>query len=582
MYFNSRPEKWAATFGLVLVTSATCWGQVSANRKDSAPASKKETRSLTELERRGLENLDRIALESRQLDNSAIRTELQSLIGDALWDFDKVHARNIFRDAFKNARAIQDPRRATVAQTQVVKRVWTRDRTLAEELMKQLADSKTDTKTDPKGDFGVANQFGMKASPVNQQKLELARELLDVDTGGAAELIGTSLQHDMSFPGINLLAQLRTRDPAAADVIFQRAIQQLPKMPDTSGIMAAIAMGDYLAPSCALCSPSTNPPSASIYYNAALAVLRRSLGQTIAPPPIKSDLQDRLAQYFHEMQATLAVSLSRFAGPADLPELEAIYQQQVQTLEPLKRTKLEALKSMQRSPDKFEELRQNAETIPDMDQRDQAILTLVEGALRQNPGNERMSKLAELVDKMQSGDVRDRALALLQQFEINKLIRASRFDEAFALGSKLPNASIRGQALRELSLAVTRTGSLTVSDKDVLSAALEALDKADSSIEKARLLFRITSDFVNLRDYEKAFGALQYSTASLGSLKRDEFEDANTAPSPNSVFDYHNSFGRLGNVDFDRTMFLAQNIKWREFRLAAEIATCQSVLSKKP
>ncbi|HEX7722340.1 MAG TPA: hypothetical protein VF397_09290, partial [Pyrinomonadaceae bacterium] len=111
--------------------------------------------------------------------------------------------------------------------------------------------------------------------------------------------------------------------------------------------------------------------------------------------------------------------------------------------------------------------------------------------------------------------------------------------------------------------------------------ALEAINKADASIERSRLMFKITSDFVNAKDYERAFGALQYSASSLAPLKKDDFEQTTKAPVPNSLFEYRNTFGRLGTVDFDRAMFLAQGIKWREFRLAAEIATCQSVLSKK-
>src|SRR4051812_2997882 len=199
------------TFVLVLGMGSASQGQTSAGRSQNRKDTKK-LQALTEMERRGLENLDRVALEARQIDNVAIRTELQSLIGDALWDFDKLHARSIFVDAFKNACAIPDKRQATVAQTQVLERVWARDRALAEDLMKQLADQKEDTKNDPHGDFGVATQFGMKASSVNQQKLELARELLDLDSRASAELIGISLQNDVTFPGINLLAQLRAID----------------------------------------------------------------------------------------------------------------------------------------------------------------------------------------------------------------------------------------------------------------------------------------------------------------------------------------------------------------------------------
>src|SRR5207248_8906236 len=121
MYFSSQLERCLVAVLLSIAIATTCLGQASAGRNENQKGAKKETRPLTEIERRGLENLDRIALEARQLDNAAIRTELQSLIGDALWDFDKLHARNIFLDAFKNARAIEDNRKDAVAKNYVIK-----------------------------------------------------------------------------------------------------------------------------------------------------------------------------------------------------------------------------------------------------------------------------------------------------------------------------------------------------------------------------------------------------------------------------------------------------------------------------
>src|SRR5436190_3414009 len=582
MCFDLKFQRCLVAVGMALVMSTVSLGQVSAGRNDNKKPVGKDARSLTEIERRGLENLDRIALEARQIDNSAIRTELQSLIADALWDFDRPHARDIFLDAFRNARALADKGQAAVAQTQVIKRVWVRDHAWAEELMKQLPVTNPDTKNDPQGDFGLSSQFGMKsASPVNQQKLELARELLETDSSAAGDLIGASLKNDVNFAGVNLLAQLRAKNPAAADGIFERAVQQLPTMTQPAGIMTAIAMGDYLAPSCGFCSTAADAPPAGAYYASALKMLRSSLGQPIAPPPVKRELQDRLAQYYHEMQATLALTLSKFAGPTDLPQLEAIYQQQVQNLEPLKQRKLELLHNMQQSSDRFEDLRKTADTISDSDERDQAMLTLVQGAMAQNPSDERLAKLAELIEKIQSRDIHDKAWTLLKRLEVTRLTRAGKFDDAYALAIRLTDDTIRAQALRELALAVAQKGSQTLTSEAVLSSAIEALNKADDSIEKSRLMFRLTADFVNLKNYERAFDALRSSTAIMASLKREDFDDTNKSPAPNSIFDYRSTFGRLGSVDFDRAMFLAQAIKWREFRLAAEIATCQSVLGKK-
>jgi len=114
----------------------------------------------------------------------------------------------------------------------------------------------------------------------------------------------------------------------------------------------------------------------------------------------------------------------------------------------------------------------------------------------------------------------------------------------------------------------------------LLVDALESLQKSDASIERAQISFKVASDFVNLKDYDHAFDALQFSSGSLTQLTRSDFEQTGRDSVPNSLFDYGGTFGRLGKVDFDKSLFVAQGIKWREFRLAAQIATCRSVLSR--
>ena len=562
----------------VLSNSCICGAQVPTKTTKGG----KKTPALTATQQRALENLDRIALEARQIDNAAIRTDLQSLIGDALWDFDTANARNIFIDAFKNARNIEDKRKAAAVQTAVIKHIWTRDRALAETLMKQLADVDPQKTEAASGDFGLAAEFGMKSGdPSSQQKLELARSLLEDNSGAAAELIAASLQNEVNFAGINLLSQLRPKDPELANSIFRDALNQLTNLPTTGAVMAAIAMGNYVTPTCTLCSQTAPVSSlAGPYYQAGLQVLRRSVGQTYTPPPVRRDLQDRLVQYFHEMQALLALTLTRFAGPSDIPALESIYRQQSQTLEPSKQQKLQALQQMQKVTNKLDDLVDKAEKVPDQEQRDKALFSLVTAAVRQRSVGDSLTDLEATVEKIQSKELHDKAWSLIKSGEVEQLIQTGQLDGAYTLASKLPDPTIRAKALRNVSRAVARNGSQVLRSSDVLAQALESLGKAEVAIETVQLMFNISSDLVNLKDYEGAFKALEVATQSLGKLKKTDFEQTNTEAVPFNLFDYRNTFGRLGTVDFDRTMFVAQTIKWREFRLAAEIAACRSILSR--
>jgi hypothetical protein len=582
MKYHSRSPISLAAISLSLIVSGTSLAQNSNPKKGVRPETKKSAPALSLAQQRGLENLDRIALEARQVDNPAIRAGLQALIGDALWDFDKPNARNIFVDAFKNARSLEDHREAAAVTTIVVKHVWTRDRALAEELIKQLSDNK-----DPKGheshDFGISSQFGMQSSdPSVQQKIDLARNLVAEDPAAAADLIEKTLEREVSFAGIATLNQLKTSDPEKANRIFVRALGQLQSLPPTAAVLAAIAMADYISPTCTVCQQqSSDPAQTQNFYAAGLQTLRRSLGESFAPPPVKRELQDRLVQYFHQMQATLALTLSRFAPPADLSELQAIYRAQMQTLEVRKQQTLQGLEQAQKAPDKLAELIQKVESITDQEQRDIGMYNLITVALRQELTDDLLKRLEDKAEAIESKSLHDKAWSLLKLREIEKLTKAADFDRAHILSVKLPDPTIRAKALRGLSSAVTRKGSNTLHSPGLLSEALESLNQADTSIERSQILFKITGDFVNLKDYDRAFGALQLSTGSIGQLEKKDFAEMTREAVPNSLFDYNGTFGRLGSVDFDKSMFLAQGIKWREFRLAAEIATCRSVLNRR-
>lgn len=581
MKFNSYSRTWMAVIALLLVGSSMCRAQSMSRQKGVQQGAKKPAPALSSAQQHGLENLDRIALEARQIDNAAIRTELQALIGDALWDFDKPNARSIFVDAFKNARTIENKREAAAVETQVVKHVWARDRALAEVMMKELSDSKDQKSAASTGDFGVSSQFGMQSSdPGNQQKLSLARELLEEDPGAAAQLIEKSMEREVTFAGITALNQLKTSDQETANRIFIRAVGQLQSMPSTAAVPAAIAMADYVSSTCSVCPlRSVDPTITGDYYTAALQMLRRSLGESFTPPPVKRDLQDRLVQYFHEMQAMLALTLGRFAKPGDIDELQTIYQQQMQVLEPRKQQTLQALEKAQKAPDKFEDLFSQVESIADQEQRDSGLYNLVVLALRRDLTEERLGKLEERIQKIESTNLHDKALSLLRVREVEKLTKADNFDQAHIQCIKLPDATIRAKALRAISIAIAKKGSKTLRTSDLLVEALASLNKAEASIERSQILFKIANDFVGLKDYDLAFDALRSSSESLAQLKEGDFAETGRETAPNSLFDYSGTFGRLGDVDFDKAMFLAQGIKWREFRLAAEIATCRSVLN---
>jgi hypothetical protein len=555
--------------------------QAQIPNRQSGQTKTKPVPALSPIQKRGLETLDYLSQEARQINNPAIRADLQALIADAFWDFDKPTAKNIFIDAFKNARTLEDQNEARVVQTEILKYVWRRDRSLADELMKQL--SATGKETDaPARDFGLSKQFGMQNSdPAVQQRLDLAKDLIENDSAAAAELIRYSLEREVSFAGISQLTQLKDRDQEAANRIFDRAVSRLQSMPSSSALTAAIAMADYVSSTCTLCAQKPLEPTTSgNYYPTALRILRRSLTDVPAPLPLGRELQERVLQYFHEMQALLALTLTRFAGPTELSELQTTYRERVQTLTPLKQRAMQAVEQQQRASDRFENLFHQAESIAEPGQRDIALSNLVQFVLRQDLDEELLRRLEEKIRLIDSKGLQDKAWSLLKIREIEKYIKGSDFEPAHIAALKLPDPLVRAKALRLLSSAVTKKGSDSLVSSDLLAEAFEALKKGDASIERSQMMFKIASDFINLKDYEHSFDVLEFSAGTLGQLQKSDFEQTNRNAIPNSLFEYSGTFGRLGKIDFDKTLFVAQSITWREFRLAAGIATCRSVLSR--
>jgi hypothetical protein len=472
----SRPRVYLLIICSILMGVPALIVSAQTSNRENTRQKKKDVPVLSPLQQRGLETLDGLSLEARHIENAAIRADLQALIGDALWDFDKPNARNIFIDAFKNARTLEDEDEARAVQTQILKHVWRRDRSLADELMKQLAAGKTQKTSEAGAASALSSQFGMQASdPAIQQKLDLAKNLLEDDPAAAANLIGDSLKREVSFTGINQLSQLKLKDPETANRIFDRALSQLPSMPTSSALTAAIAMADYLSPNCALCAQKTfDPAVADVYYTSALRTLRRSLGEGPGAIPLKPEVQQKVIQYFHEMQALLALTLTRFSRPTELAELQTIFREKVQSLAPPKQRSLQAREQNQNAPDRFDQLFRSADSIRDQEQHDKALFNMVQMALRQEPTDELMERLEEKIEKIETKDLHDRAWSYLKIRGVGKLIMGGEFDGAYALSIKLPDPVTRAKALRMLSAAVAKKGSETLRSSD-LPVTLSAL-----------------------------------------------------------------------------------------------------------
>lgn len=182
-----------------------------------------------------------LANDARGYPDQKLRARTLSRIADAFWEADPEQGRALFRRAWdaadvadqEAARRMEEDRKRQEAdngafamamppdlRSEVLRLAAKRDRALGEELLdkmkearKQEADSTSPTRRDP---------FDAPASL--KQRLRLANQLLETDVERALQFADPALV-TVTMEGLNFLAFLREKNPAAADQRYARLLR---------------------------------------------------------------------------------------------------------------------------------------------------------------------------------------------------------------------------------------------------------------------------------------------------------------------------------------------------------------------
>jgi tetratricopeptide (TPR) repeat protein len=531
--------------------------------------------------------LEEAVASARQLENPFTKIHLQTLVAEALWSTNESRAREIFIQALSDAADTDDAVKAQLLQRDVIKRAWLKSPALGRQLMEKAAAGQTQQTQGvaaPQTTPTLAVQFGMKSpDPLAQQQLLLGGALIQDDPEAAAKLIRQGAESGATFALANYLMQLREKNPTLSDDIFLETLNRLPSMQTSAALSIAVSMTDYVSPNCALC-PQQQIASDRVgraYYAVTLSLLRRSVGQ---PVPIMSEQQSaqaRVEQLQRQAQAMLAMRLTDLARRYNAPEgaeLQAIYQDAFEKINPRLKPTIDLMERTQRSDDRFETAFHEVESIPDQSQRDETLVRLVEIALQKGLDGEGLARLEQKIEKIKTPALHDRARSLFDLRQIEIAIKSKDVERALKLCERLPSGVMRAGALADVASALQRAGDRARA-LEVLGESLRQADKADGSLDRSATIFKIVSSFVSLKDDAQSFEALLTAADSLSRLRGDDFSKSQSDEvMPEKEFDFGTSFGRLAKVDFNRSLQIAQTIRWRELRLPAEIAVCRSVL----
>jgi hypothetical protein len=184
-----------------------------------------------------------LANEARNFSDQKLRARTLSRIADALWEPDPEQARTLFRKAWdaaegadqESARRIEEERQRQQAgnpnapfslvnapdlRAEVLRLAAKRDRALGEEFLDKLKEAKKQEATDA---TSAARTNSLDTPAAIKQRLRLANQLLDADVERAMQFADPALG-TVTMEGLNFLALLRAKNPAAADQRYARML----------------------------------------------------------------------------------------------------------------------------------------------------------------------------------------------------------------------------------------------------------------------------------------------------------------------------------------------------------------------
>jgi hypothetical protein len=206
----------------------------------SKPTSAAAKAKLEQQRSLALSLLVSLANDARSFRDQKLRARTMARVADGIWDADPAQGRSLFLRAWDAAevadedaaREMREERqrqetggrgamlmRPPDLRSEVLRLAAKRDRALGEELLDKLKQAKTQEASDTAGQRPEA----LNTPEAIGQRLNLARQLLEVDVARALQFADPALT-TITMQGLNFLSFLREKDPVAADQRYSRLL----------------------------------------------------------------------------------------------------------------------------------------------------------------------------------------------------------------------------------------------------------------------------------------------------------------------------------------------------------------------
>lgn len=579
-----------------------------AQTRQSLILSEENSRRVTLRNARIISLVEQLADQARASDDLTFAVRAQSQAAKLIWPLDPERARAIYRRAFQslasgaskeeteqtanaNPYSTFESSRALIPTTkpqlrsELLNQIAACDPELAEEFARDLAASMEISKTgcadcNPYGG-GSSWPFGQVAASAREDA-----ERCELLMSAALQVVERQPQQAMAFAqmsvalGISsnlarLLTLMRTVDSERADLLFANAVARFERSSRVD-LTDIHTLGSYVV---STINSSTRHPlgKASIvrFLNLALNQIGKTaqIGQNQSAPPGSAGRGDSAVLYFVERQITDLLAsylpdrldqLQRYTSAMrDAGSYEAIDPEKLRISAP-------------------GDIAREASDTAEGAERDSLYARAALAWLAQGEPSE--AQAAAL--KVAAAPMRDRVLIQI----VRRLASGKRIEESIALTRRITDQTARVDLLVMLS-AASRASNDNVRAVDLLNEAESYSTKQPPSIERARALVKIAGSFSSF-DPLRSFEVLQTAVKGINEIikqqqaLKDDRSALGTRGKVAQVFTLDDLFGasfertlvELGKADFDRALFLAQQLTGEEVPVIAQLAVCRGGL----
>jgi hypothetical protein len=591
---------------------------IPAAATKSKPSSAAAKAKLEQQRSLALSLLVSLANDARSFRDQKLRARTMARVADGIWDADPAQGRSLFLRAWDAAdvadqdaaREMNEERqrqqtagrgamvmRPPDLRSEVLRLAAKRDRALGEELLDKLKQAKTQEASDTPAQRPEA----LNTPEAIGQRLNLARQLLEVDVARALQFADPALT-TITMQGLNFLSFLREKDPVAADQRYARLLALADADAQSDANTASILSSYVFTPHMFVTfdrsggantsqmgrptPPATTPQLRAAFFRSATQILMRPLAppeqdRTTSGIEGKYLIITRLLPLFEKYATPQATELMR----GQLAGLNGSVREETRKRddEMLRR----GIRDEEPNADNEQSLLDQIDRAKTSERRDELYTELILRAV----GNGDL-RARDFVEKVESAELRKQLKPFVDLSLTIFLIDKKKSDDALRLATNGELTHFqRVWALTQVARQISET------DKDrAVTLLSDALDEArrieTSDADRPRALIGVANALFPMdhtRAWElvgEAVGAanssggfsgedsrltLQLRTSVISSMRTNSTEN----------FDVPAIFRTLAKDDYHRAAGLARTFEADSPRATALISVAQALLSDK-